>query len=549
MQMRTRLRISVTASLMLSLVVVGIVFAVLQGMHREAQRNRTYTEIRSRINALNVTTAHFQSRPDASAIHQIHNLQASLAALMPTMTFFDAGEAYLVGQIRANTRDLGYAIERLIANVVEPPAASRMQHERSAVLVSQLWMKTQFIADDIQRLAEISQTRVTRAQGVAVILTLAAVVALLFINTAISYATGRSLIRMQAGLRASEERLRLFIEHAPAALAMFDRQMRYLSVSRRWMSDYNLGHRDLIGQSHYTVFPEIPEAWKQAHQRALAGEVVRAEADRFQRADDSVQWLRWEVRPWRDQKNEIGGIMMFTEDITAPKLADEALHASEEHLRASLEEKEVLLKEIHHRVKNNMQVISSLVALQADESPDGALSAVLREVTHRVRSMAMVHEKLYQSGDLARVDFADYTQGLLNYLWRAHGDAAAGIRLTLALTPVMLVVNAAVPCGLILNELVSNALKHAFNGHTAGHVSVSLGRVADGRVRLTVRDDGAGLPPDFDWQKARTLGLRLVQMLAGQLHAAVEVRSDGGTEFTLTFPGATHDIPKHHPDR
>ena len=133
-------------------------------------------------------------------------------------------------------------------------------------------------------------------------------------------------------------------------------------------------------------------------------------------------------------------------------------------LKASLAEKEVLLKEIHHRVKNNMQVISSLVALQADRLPDAAMRAVLQDVTHRVRSMALVHEKLYQSADMARVEFAEYAQSLLNYLWRAHGTAASGVRLALDLEPVPLSVNAAVPCGLILNELVSNALKHAFRG-------------------------------------------------------------------------------------
>jgi len=173
----------------------------------------------------------------------------------------------------------------------------------------------------------------------------------------------------------------------------------------------------------------------------------------------------------------------------------------------------------------------------------------LREVTHRVRSMAMVHEKLYQSGDLARVDFGDYTQGLLNYLWRAHGGAAEHIHLTLDLAPVMLAVNAAVPCGLILNELAGNALKHAFNERSAGQVVISLQRDTEDRVRLSVRDDGIGLPPGFDWRQSRSLGLRLVQMLAGQLHAAVEVHSKAGTEFTLTFPGAIHDSQEHHSDR
>ena len=152
-------------------------------------------------------------------------------------------------------------------------------------------------------------------------------------------------------------------------------------------------------------------------------------------------------------------------------------------------------------------------------------------MTHRVRSMALVHEKLYQSADMARVEFAEYAESLLNYLWRAHGTTASGVRLVLDLEPVSLSVNAAVPCGLILNELVSNALKHAFRdrgGATAKPWSAakwpsSLRGSPEGRVCLRVRDNGTGLPAGFDWRQADSLGLRLVQMLAGQLHATVEV--------------------------
>jgi two-component sensor histidine kinase len=211
------------------------------------------------------------------------------------------------------------------------------------------------------------------------------------------------------------------------------------------------------------------------------------------------------------------------------------LKRTEEALQASLAEKEVLLKEIHHRVKNNMQVISSLLDLQADQLKDDAMRAVLQDVTHRVRSMALVHEKLYQSADLARIEFAEYAQSLLGYLWRAHGTAASGVRLTLDLEPVPLSVNAAVPCGLILNELASNALKHAFRGRDGGEVTVSLRAGADGPVCLRVRDNGPGLPPGLDWRQADSLGLRLVQMLAGQLHATVEVGSGEGVEFAVTF--------------
>jgi PAS domain S-box-containing protein len=141
----------------------------------------------------------------------------------------------------------------------------------------------------------------------------------------------------EKALQATEERVRLFIEHAPASLAMFDREMRYLSVSRRWMSDYGFGERDLRGLSHYDVFPEIDEHWKAIHRRALDGEVVRSDSDRLDRLDGSVQWLRWEVRPWHDAAGDVGGIVVFSEDISERKRAEAALLESEEGLGLALD--------------------------------------------------------------------------------------------------------------------------------------------------------------------------------------------------------------------
>jgi PAS domain S-box-containing protein len=138
-------------------------------------------------------------------------------------------------------------------------------------------------------------------------------------------------------LRESEDRFRLFIEHAPAALAMFDREMRYLQVSRRWRTDYGLGERELRDVSHYEIFPEVPERWKEIHRRGLAGEVLRGEDDRLDRSDGSVQWIRWEVRPWHDSTGAIAGIVIFAEEITERTRAEQGLRDSEEKLRLALD--------------------------------------------------------------------------------------------------------------------------------------------------------------------------------------------------------------------
>ncbi|MEE8389714.1 MAG: histidine kinase dimerization/phosphoacceptor domain -containing protein [Anaerolineae bacterium] len=211
----------------------------------------------------------------------------------------------------------------------------------------------------------------------------------------------------------------------------------------------------------------------------------------------------------------------------------------EEQIKDSLREKEVLLQEIHHRVKNNLAIVSSLLSFQAEITPDEQARAAFQESQNRIHAMARIHEHLYRSPDLARIDMAQYVRGVTNHLIRSYG--AHAIAFQTDVSDVELDIDRATPCGLIINELVSNALKHAFppgwQGPESGpKVRVAL-RLDDGQCELTVSDNGVGLPADLQVESAghESLGLRLVNLLNRQLKGNLQVDREGGSTFCLTF--------------
>jgi len=230
-------------------------------------------------------------------------------------------------------------------------------------------------------------------------------------------------------------------------------------------------------------------------------------------------------------KVEANGQTMFTVIVRDVTRRTEA----EERLKASLHEKEALLKEIHHRVKNNLQVISSLLALQARGVGDELTKKKFYESRDRIHSMALLHESLYQSDNLALINFPEYIRQLADHLFRSYGVTAERVRLRTDLDRLFLNMDTAVPCGLIVNELVSNSLKYAFPEGRSGEVHLALHESLGRTARLTVADDGIGLSPEFDWTTARSLGLRLVRTLAQQLDGTLEVGKGPGTSFQLTF--------------
>ena len=235
-----------------------------------------------------------------------------------------------------------------------------------------------------------------------------------------------------------------------------------------------------------------------------------------------------EVRT-RRQREEAERALQETEQRFATQ------RAALERQTALLEQREIMLREIHHRVKNNMQVMSSLLSLQSRVAGNPATSRMLAENQNRIQSMALLHEILYQSDDLARVDFPKYLRRMTDYLFRSYGVDSTQISLHTELEAVNLELDDALPCGLLSSEVISNSLKHGFPEGRQGVVRAVLRRENRGRVSLALSDDGVGLPDHLDWRTSASLGLRLVRALALQLSAELEVSTGSGTEVRLTF--------------
>ena len=213
-----------------------------------------------------------------------------------------------------------------------------------------------------------------------------------------------------------------------------------------------------------------------------------------------------------------------------------ALKRSEEHIRASLQEKEVLLKEIHHRVKNNLQIISSLLNLQSQNLEDQAVLSIFRESQNRIESMALIHEKLYQSEDMARINASEYIYDLVSNLFYTYEVNTDAIALKLNADEIWLGLDTAIPCGLIINELVLNALKHGFPEGRTGEVCIHFGIKNSRSLMLSVSDNGIGLPKDLDYRNTDSLGLQLVNALTHQIEGIITINNDKGIQFEIVFP-------------
>ncbi len=340
--------------------------------------------------------------------------------------------------------------------------------------------------------------------------------------------------RLRAGeaLRGMNQVLEATLSSLDEAVLVFERAGHtIISCNLAVMPILGYSTDELLGQRVDIL--QLDEAHGEEYHRKLRaarliGGTARFE-HRLRRKDGGIIATEQVVRRLPSQPGEPGRAVSVIRDVTERKRAELAL-------QDSLAEKDMLLREIHHRVKNNLQIIASLLNLQMEGVTDPVAAQVIRESQSRIRSMSLIHAKLYQSKDLAHVDFGSFVRDLASMLFHAYDATARGITYRIDASDITLGIDTVIPCSLIVNELLANAVRHAFPPGRGGNIVIAMSR-EDGRYTLRVADDGIGIPEGFDYRDSHTLGLRLVNMLTEQVNGDLELNRCNGTEFVVRFAG------------
>jgi len=339
--------------------------------------------------------------------------------------------------------------------------------------------------------------------------------------------------RTNQKLRESEERYQILAKISPVGIFRADKNGATTYVNPMWCQISGLSEAKAMGDGWLgAVHPDDRESLSKGWQETIRLQKPSLADYRFLRPDGTVAWVMGHASPEMNLENQIVGYVGTITDISERKRAEEAI-------RASLLGKEILLKEVHHRVKNNLMSVIGLIKMQETKANNEMFNALLLELEGRVRSMALVHENLYKSKDLARIDLQNYIETLTAHI-RAQFGAELDIRFRVQAVEVEVDLDFAIPCGLILNELIANAYKHAFPGGKprsgAGNCEIAVTVKHEGGVlTLTVADNGVGLPAGTNWENPETLGLRLIKMLSQQLNGSIDLDRTRGTTFHLHF--------------
>ncbi|MFT3930398.1 MAG: histidine kinase dimerization/phosphoacceptor domain -containing protein [Spongiibacteraceae bacterium] len=331
-------------------------------------------------------------------------------------------------------------------------------------------------------------------------------------------------------LQKLEERFRRVVEFSPIAKIMINQRGIIEMINMQTERLFGYERSEMLGQSIEMLLPErfraLHPQLRQSFFTETQSRPMGAGRDLYARRKDGSEFpVEIGLNPIETDEGPM--VLSAIVDISDR-------HQKEMHIRAALQEKELLLGEIHHRVKNNLQVIDSLLDMQAARIDDPKTKEVLLDSQNRVRSMALIHQTLYQSHDFARVNFGEIVDSLVPTLVSSYGLDTDNLHLVINADAVHLPINLAIPCGLIINELVTNALKYAFPNGRAGVITVKLSPLQDERVELVVGDDGVGIPESLNVETTNTLGLQLVQLLASQVNGELTIQRCPA-QFTLTF--------------
>jgi PAS domain S-box-containing protein len=336
------------------------------------------------------------------------------------------------------------------------------------------------------------------------------------------------LRRSKKAIEESHEKFKSIFENAAEAIILFDCQGNIIESNDKIEEIFGFKKEEIIGQNFMTIVSMMGMDFDQTrivfNHLILGNELKQVEwAIKNKNGNEVI----FRVRPSIiKSENSIIGILLIMEDITELKNVETSL-------KNSLEEKEILLREIHHRVKNNLQIISSLLSLQRIQVEDKQTADILWECQGRVRTMAMIHENLYQSQDLGNINFRNYVEMLLNDIFNSYRVDERSINLNTQVESVDMGIETAMPCGLIINELATNSIKHAFPD---GNGSLEVELISDGEgYVLCFADDGIGLPLNINPKKSKKLGLMVVKTLVNQLNAVMEIDRTNGTKFSIKF--------------
>lgn len=331
-------------------------------------------------------------------------------------------------------------------------------------------------------------------------------------------------------IHEARERYRSLFDNAYDAIITTDIEGRITSWNRSAEKIFGWNAAEIIGKKlPLLIFDQNLLAEKDRIMRnAISGETVTGIETALMRKDGTKIDVSMTISPLRDANQNAIGMSGIMRDITERRQA-------EEQVKTSLKEKEVLLREIHHRVKNNMQIISSLLKLQSSYIKDKKYGDIYKESQNRIIAMSLIHEKLYQSRDFTKIDSRGYIKELVNGLVQSY-EVPGRIKFIVNVEIASLSMNTAVPCGLLINELVSNSVKYGFPDGREGEIRISLHPVEDNKIELILSDNGIGIPENIDFRKANTWGLRLITILAeNQLHGEINLDRSKGTEFRIIF--------------